>query len=198
MTQGKIVILSGPSASGKTTLHNKLLENPRIRQKLFKSISATTRAKRPGEKHGKDYLFLSMPMFRHKIKAGHFLEWQKVFDNYYGTPLKKVRELLKTGKFVLLCIDVKGARVVWHKFPDAVKIFIQPPSIAELEKRLVSRASDSIKSVELRLKTAQQEMVQAKDYDFVIINDSLPTAYKRLERIILEQLNTSSTANKIR
>ena len=190
MTQGKIVILSGPSASGKTTLHNKLLENPRIKHKLFKSISATTRAKRPGEKSGKDYLFLSQPMFRYKIKAKHFLEWQKVFDNYYGTPVKKVRELLKSGKFVLLCIDVKGARVVWEKFPEAVKIFVQPPSMAELKKRLVSRASDSLKSVKLRLKTAREEMAQAKDYDFVVVNDHLPSAYKRLERIILEVINS--------
>ena len=194
MTQGKIVILSGPSASGKTTLHNKLLENPRVRQKLFKSISATTRARRPGEKHGKDYLFLSQPMFRHKIKAGHFLEWQKVFDNHYGTPIKKVKELLKSGKFVLLCIDVKGARVVWKKFPEAIKIFVQPPSMAELRKRLVSRASDSLKSVKLRLKTAQQEMAQAKDYDFVVVNDRLPSAYKRLERIILEVINSCPPA----
>ena len=186
MPQGKIVILSGPSGSGKTTLHNKLLQDPRVNCKLIKSISATTRLKRPQEKHGKDYLFLSKPMFRYRIKAGHFLEWQKVFDNYYGTPLKKIRELLKSGKFVLLCIDVKGARVVWQKFPDAVKIFVQPPSMQELKKRLVSRASDSLKSVRLRLKTARREMAQAKDYDFVIINDSLSSAYKRLERVVLK------------
>jgi guanylate kinase len=104
MAKGRIVIISGPSGSGKTTLHKMLLESPLLRGKLVKSISATTRPNRPGEKNGRDYLFISVKMFLYKINAGQFLEWQKVFDNYYGTPKKAAKELLSTGKHVLLCI----------------------------------------------------------------------------------------------
>src|SRR5881392_3567491 len=108
MAKGKIIIISGPSGSGKTTLHKMLLESTKLKEKLVKSISVTTRPMRGGEKEGRDYIFVSVLKFQYKIKAGHFLEWQKVFDNYYGTPKKNVRDLLKAGKNVLLCIDVKG------------------------------------------------------------------------------------------
>ena len=184
MAKGKIVIISGPSGSGKTTLHKMLLNSPELKGKLVKSISVTTRPMRDGEKHGKDYLFVTLKKFQYKIKAGHFLEWQKVFDNYYGTPKKNVRELLKAGKHVLLCIDVKGARVVHRIFPDAISIFIKTPSVAILEKRLEKRAQDTHDSKELRLKIAQQELAQAKYYDHRIVNDRLETAYRQLEDIV--------------
>jgi guanylate kinase len=188
MAKGKIVIISGPSGSGKTTLHKMLLESPKLRGKLVKSISVTTRAVRKGEKNGRDYLFVSPKKFQYKIRAGHFLEWQKVFDNYYGTPKKNVRDLLKAGKHVLLCIDVKGAKVVHRLCPDALTIFIKTPSIAILKKRLEKR-DDTHDSAALRLKIAQQELAQAKYYDHRITNDHLETAYRQLEEAVCRSLS---------
>ena len=188
MAKGRIVIISGPSGSGKTTLHKMLLESPRLKGRLVKSISATTRPQRPGEKHGRDYIFISMKMFQHKIKAGHFLEWQKVFDNYYGTPKKAANDLLSLGKHVLLCIDVKGAKVVHRMFPDAISIFIKTPSLAVLKGRLEARAQDSYQSRSLRLAIARQELLEAKHYNFQIVNDRLDFAYRQLESIVMGAL----------
>ena len=188
MTKGRIVIISGPSGSGKTTLHKMLLESSLLRGKLVKSISATTRSARPGEKNKRDYLFISLKMFQHKINKGQFLEWQKVFDNYYGTPKKAVNDLLATGKHVLLCIDVKGSKIVQKLYPEAISIFIKTPNIAVLKKRLEARAQDSHESRELRLKIARNELKEAKYYDFQINNDRLEIAYKQLEKIVVDSL----------
>lgn len=184
MGQGTIIIISGPSGSGKTTLYKKLLASPRFKGRLVKSISATTRAPRGNEVNGRDYLFFSKKQFLHKRRAGHFLESQKVFDNYYGTPRKNVEDILKSGKSVLLCIDVKGAKVVCRKCRGVKKVFIKTPSLAVLKKRLSKRGSESQKVVNLRLKTAQKELLEAKYYDYIVINDILSKAYQRLENII--------------
>lgn len=188
MAKGRIVIISGPSGSGKTTLHKMLLESPCLRSRLVKSISATTRSKRPGEVSGRDYLFISHDMFRYKIKAGHFLEWQKVFDNYYGTPKKAVKDLLVQGQHVLLCIDVKGAKVVHRIFPDALSVFIKTPSLEVLKQRLEARDQDTPQSRALRLKIARQELLEAKHYNFQIVNDRLDTAYRQLESVVMGAL----------
>jgi len=137
--EGKIFIISGPSGSGKTTLYKQLLSGGK---RLVKSISFTTREMRPGEKCGKDYVFVSRKMFLYKERSGHFLESEKVFGNYYGTPYKNVRELLAVGKNVLLCIDVKGAKTVCRKFPQTVRIFIKAPSLKDLKKRLEKRLTE--------------------------------------------------------
>lgn len=108
----------------------------------------------------------------------------KVFDNYYGTPLKQVRDLLQDGKNVLLCIDVRGARVVWRKFPQTIKIFVKTSSVEELERRLKGRGSEDVSVIRMRMKTARKELKEAKHYDHIIINDHLPTAYRNLERIV--------------
>lgn len=184
MKKGRIVIISGPSGSGKTTLYKKLLLSKNFKGNLVRSISMTTRPKRKGEKDGRDYSFISEKKFLYKKKAGHFLECQKVFRSYYGTPHKNVREFLKKGKHVLLCIDVKGAMVVWRKHPDALKIFIKTPSMAILKKRLASRATECKKELKIRLKTAQSELKEAKYYDYVVVNDSLKKAFNRLKEII--------------
>lgn len=188
MRKGKIIILSGPSGSGKTTLYQKLMASPRLKSKLAKSISVTTRPKRKGEKHGRDYLFVNLRMFKYKSRAGHFLESEMVFDNYYGTPRKNVRDLLRKGKNVLLCIDVKGASTVRRKFPKAITVFIKAPSMATLEKRLKKRGSEQKKTVMLRLKTAKKELKEAKKYKYVIINDSLRKAYAQLESVIQSEI----------
>jgi guanylate kinase len=187
-TPGKIVIISGPSGSGKTTLHKALLEAPALKGKLVKSISATTREKREGERQGKDYLFMTKPQFESRIHKGYFLEWEKVFDNFYGTPRLHVMNLLKKGKHVLLCIDVKGASHVRKEFPDAVSIFIKTPSMKILQDRLRQRASESHDSLSLRLKVAKEELKESKHYNHVVINGRLDKACRDLEKIVCKAL----------
>jgi len=154
-SKARVVVISGPSGCGKTTLHKALLASPLLKGKLVKSLSATTRVKRPGERSGRDYLFLSPQIFKDRIKKGYFLEWEKVFDQYYGTPKRQVLKLLKKGIHVLLCIDVKGARNVVRAFPRALKIFIKAPSLKILEARLKARGSESRETLALRLKVAR-------------------------------------------
>ena len=149
---------------------------------MVKSISATTRSKRPGERPGRDYLFLSTKTFEERIKKGYFLEWEKVFDHYYGTPKKQALNLLKKGINVLLCIDVKGAKTVAREFPQALKIFIKAPSMKVLEARLKARGSESRESLELRLKVARRELKEAKNYDHVVINADLNKALGRCSK----------------
>jgi len=188
-TKAQIVILSGPSGCGKTTLHKALLASPLIKDKVVKTISATTRSKRPGEVPGRDYLFLNTKTFEERIKKGYFLEWEKVFDHYYGTPKKQVVQLLKKGINVLLCIDVKGARTVAKEFPQALKIFIKAPSLKILEDRLKARGSESKESLRLRLKVAREELKEAKHYDHVVINADLNKALEALQQIICRKLH---------
>ena len=188
MNKGKVIIISGPSGSGKTTLSSKILEHSLFKKKVVKSISATTRKKRKGEKHGRDYLFFNRSVFLRKQKLGHFLESQPVFDNFYGTPKKNVEALLKKGKNVLLCIDVKGAKVVHRQIPEAIMIFIKVPSLAILKKRLSGRGTESQKSLDLRFKIAKQELKEAKHYKYIVINDRLSTAHKELEKIFCKEL----------
>ncbi len=186
--QARIVIISGPSGCGKTTLHKALLASPRLKGKLVKSISATTRPKRPGEREGRDYLFLSTKTFEERIKKGYFLEWEKVFDHYYGTPKKQALNLLKKGINVLLCIDVKGAKTVAQEFPQALKIFIKAPSMKILEARLKARGSESRGSLRGRLKVARRELKEAKYYDYVVINADLHKALGKLQQIVCNNL----------
>lgn len=186
--KAKIVIISGPSGCGKTTLHKALLESPRLKGKLIKSISATTRLKRPGERGGRDYLFLSTKTFEERIKKGYFLEWKKIFDHYYGTPKKQVLKLLKGGINVLLCIDVNGAKAVAREFPQALKIFIKAPSMKVLEARLKRRGSENRQSLEVRLTIARRELKEAKYYDHVVINADLNKALRKMQQIVYSEL----------
>jgi len=173
-------------------LHKALLASPMLRGKLVKSISATTRSKRPGERPGKDYLFLSTKVFEGRIKKGYFLEWERVFDHYYGTPKKEALHLLKKGVNVLLCIDVKGAKTVAQEFPQALKIFIKAPSLKILESRLRSRGSESRESLGLRLKVARRELKEAKYYDHVVINADLNIALGKLQQIVCHELGIAN------
>lgn len=188
MKKGKIVIISGPSGSGKTTLHQKLLTSRKLKEKLVKSISATTRAKRKGEKDGRDYLFLTRKQFLSRRKKGHFLESEEVFGNHYGTPKNKVRELLNAGKNVLLCIDVRGAGSVIKQYPGAITVFVKTPSLEILKKRLKRRGSETKEDLGLRLATARKELREAKRYRYVVVNDVLPKAFKKLESIVSQEL----------
>jgi len=187
--KGKIFIVSGPSGSGKTTLYQKLLKSKKLTSKIVKIVSVTTRGRRKGEINGKDYFFVSRKMFSFKKKAGHFLENERVFDNYYGTPKKAVLNYINKGKNVLLCIDVKGAKSVRHKFPKAITIFIRTKTYQELKKRLQKRGSEDSSRLTLRLETAKKELREAKYYTHQVINDQIPKALSRLERIILSEIS---------
>lgn len=188
MKKGKIIILSGPSGSGKTTLHKKLLASREFKNKIVKAVSVTTRKKRPGEKQGRDYFFVSSKMFRYKKRRGHFLETEKVFGNDYGTPKVSVRRFLKAGRNVLLCIDVKGARTIKRDFPEAVTVFIKTSSLRVLAARLKGRGSEKKDTLRTRLQTAREELKEIKKYDYVIINDHLRAAYDRLKTVIQAEL----------
>lgn len=185
---GRIVILSGASGSGKTTLYKKLLATPRLRRILVRSVSATTRPRRPGERPGKDYIFLSPKEFLSRRKTGYFLEWKKVFVHYYGTPLKPVLAFLMKGKNVLLAIDVQGAKTVWRKHRGCLKIFVKTPSLAVLKARLSGRATESRRDLEIRLRTAKKELKESKKYDYVVVNDSLRRCHKEVEKILQKEL----------
>jgi len=179
----KIFIISAPSGCGKTTLCKKLLKDKSL--KLHQSVSATTRPPRKGERKGADYFFMSAEEFIRMLDAKELLEYEENFGFLYGTPKKLVEGLLQKGKSVLLSIDVKGAMNVRKNYPDnSVLIFIMPPSMDELKKRLEAREADTAKSISNRLKIAKQEIAERDKYDYVVVNDSLNEAYKTLKDII--------------
>jgi len=174
-TTGKIVVISGPSGVGKSTICKRIVDE--FKDRLYLSISATTRNKKSGEQDGVDYFFVSEEEFKKQFKAGNFLECAEVFGNFYGTPKDKVVQALGQGKIVLLEIDVKGAKAVKKLYPDAVLIFIMPPRQQELQHRILTRGRDEQTEVETRLAGANTEIEQGwLSYDFVIINDELESA----------------------
>ncbi|HAC63950.1 MAG TPA: guanylate kinase [Cyanothece sp. UBA12306] len=182
MSSGKLIVLTGPSGVGKGTLVRSLLAR---HNNLYLSISATTRSPRLGEIEGQDYYFVSRPQFEDMIAQSAFLEWANYAGNYYGTPRDKVEEKIKQGIIVLLEIEIVGARAIKQTFPDALRIFILPPSLEELEHRLRGRGTDSEEAMTRRLERAKEELTASKEFDHTIINDDLETALKKLEQYII-------------
>jgi guanylate kinase len=178
-----LLAISGPSGVGKGTLVNLLLERD---PSLVMSVSCTTRAPRSGEEDGKQYFFLTKDEFERKIVADAFLEYDKHFDNYYGTPKDFVVKTLEK-KSVILEIDVMGATSVKKKLPETVTVFIAPPSEKELKDRLRGRQSESDEQIETRLKRLEYELSFAKEYDYVVVNDRLEKAYDELCDIIQKE-----------
>ena len=179
--RGKLFVLSGPSGAGKGTLRKKVFET--LQDILF-SISCTTRAPREGEQDGTDYRFISEEAFLALLKEDKFLESAKVHGHYYGTLREDVEKALSCGKDILLEIDVQGAVQIRRKMPESILVFVSPPSLQELEHRLRERGTESWKDLELRLNNARLEMMRAKDYDYVIINDKAERASEELKSII--------------
>ena len=180
-SEGHIFIISAPSGAGKTTLRRAVLE--RLPDVLY-SVSYTTRSPRPGEVGGRDYEFISRAEFEEGIGAGRWAEWARVHGNYYGTSADVLRQAVAAGRDILLDIDVQGARQIRSRFPQSVTIFIMPPSLDTLVKRLQARDTDDPEAVALRLRNAQEEMAQKDAYDHVIVNDRLETAVEELIAVI--------------
>jgi guanylate kinase len=184
-TRGQLFIISAPSGSGKTTL-GKLLLKSRIN--LEKSVSVTTRQSRKKEKEGEDYFFISEDEFFKRKENGEFLEWAKVLDHYYATPKREVEKNLKKGKNILLSIDVQGTKQIKEIYPDAVCIFIKPPDLTELEKRLRRRKTDKPEDIKKRLQLAEREMDESSIYDYIVINDKIEKAVDQLKTIIKKHI----------
>jgi guanylate kinase len=181
---GRLIVVSGASGSGKSTLVRLALERPEVKVRL--SISATTRAPRPGEEHGKAYLFHSRNEFESLRDQGQFLESAEVHGHLYGTPAGPVREALARGECVLLEIDVQGALLVKNRVPSAFLIFVNVPSFSELESRLRARATDSEATIARRLANARWELEQVHRYDFQLMNSDLERAVDDLVALLVQ------------
>ena len=183
--KGLLLVVSGPAGVGKGTINLSLISrNSDIRM----SVSATTRSPRPGEIDGVHYFFKTEDEFQKMIESGAFLEYMRVFNtHYYGTPKSFVEQELAEGRSVILEIDVQGAMRVKAAYPDAVLIFIAPPSMSELKSRLIHRGTESSEAIERRFETAFQEMELVDRYDYVVVNDILDLAIARAEDIIVAE-----------
>jgi guanylate kinase len=182
--RGRLIVISGPSGVGKTTIVKELLEESPL--PLVLSVSATTRAPRAGEQHGIDYYFLTPEEFARKRAAGEFLECCEVFGRgrWYGTLRSEVASSLNLGKWVILEIDVQGARKVVAQYPDAITIFVHPESMEELENRLRGRQTESEDRVQERLESARREMEHVNEYRYPVINRTVTQAVQEISQIL--------------
>lgn len=174
------IVVSGASGSGKTTICRKMAQ----KFNLYYSVSHTTRQMRPSEENGVDYFFVSEDEFTAMIDKGDFFEWAKVYDNYYGTSKRIIEQKLEAGQGVILDLDTQGAEQIKEIFPSAVLLFIDTPSIEDLEKRLASRATDSFEEITKRVAHAEHEIAKKNQYDYVVINDNLEVADAEVREII--------------
>lgn len=181
MNKGLLLVVSAPSGGGKGTILGELFKR---NSNLVLSVSATTRNPRPGEEHGKQYYFVGREEFEEMIRGGEVLEYAEYVGNYYGTPKLPVENWLSQGKDVVLEIEVQGGAQIKRLMPDCVSVFIVPPSMSILEKRLRDRGTENDETVRRRLETARQELTQAKDYDYIVINDRLEDAVDDLQAIL--------------
>ena len=168
MPRGSLIVVSGPSAAGKSTLIRAARE---AIPELAYSVSATTRNPRKGELDGRDYVFLSREEFEKWIEEGRFLEWAEYSGNLYGTPEEKVEEFLENGRSVILEIELQGARQVRQGRPDAVMVFVRAPSLEETRKRLEGRATEDLEALEARMTTALSEVSAREEFDYEVVND---------------------------
>ncbi len=181
---GFLVVLTAPSGAGKTTIRDGILK---LHPEIMYSISTTTRKPRRNEANGRDYFFVSGNEFKDMIKNDKLIEWAKVHNHYYGTPKDFVKKHIRQGKIIVMDIDVQGGINIKKRFPDAVFIFILPPSFEELEKRLLERGTDNLKTIKLRIENAKKEIAMMYNYNYIIVNDEVEKAIDETEAIIIAE-----------
>ncbi|WP_204368398.1 guanylate kinase [Neosynechococcus sphagnicola] len=186
---GKLIVLTGPSGVGKGTLLKLLLQR---HPEVYLSISATTRPPRPHEIDGQHYYFVSHEQFKQMVAQGDLLEWAEFAGNCYGTPRLPVEQRIQQGQWVILEIELQGARQIQQTFPEALRVFILPPSLAELEKRIRDRAQDSEAAIIRRLQRAAEEIAAADEFDLQVVNDQLQTTLTWLEAALFLSQETAS------
>lgn len=192
--KGQLIIISSPSGGGKGTLIREVLEHiPEVGY----SVSLTTRAPRFGEENGKHYHFVTRERFEEAIAQGEFLEHAEVHGNLYGTSMVQTEKLTSTGVDVILEIDVQGAAKVRAKVPEVISIFILPPSFEVLKARLTARATEGAQDLEVRLHNSIDEVRQYKDFDYIVVNDDVPTASRKLGAIILAERQRRNRQNEV-
>jgi len=187
MAKGLLIIYSGPSGVGKSTVREIFINNKELN--ISYSISMTTRLPRPNEKDGVDYFFVSKERFIEAINNGELLEYASFVNNYYGTPKNYVEKLREEGKNVILEIEIDGAMQVMEKCPDCVSIYVLPPSVEELEKRIVGRGTDSKEVIEKRLESAKKEMSYANKYKYNVTNRNIEECAKEITEIIKKEMS---------
>ena len=187
--KGPFVIVSGPSGAGKTTFIEKSLKQL---PQFSNTISWTTRLPREGEKEGIFYHFITEKQFEKLKEQGEFLEWAKVHNDFYATSKKEVERLWSKGKAIIKDIDVQGCRSIKKIFPHSISIFIYPPSLNELKKRILKRDSSLKEGLDKRLSIAAEEMAQGREYDFKIVNDSFKDTWKEFQKILIQSLKPDS------
>jgi guanylate kinase len=180
-TRGSIFVISAPSGAGKSTLIKRLMA---ATPGLSFSVSYTTRVPRAGEKHGRDYFFVSPRIFKGMVHRDEFVEWADVHGHFYGTAHKQLQGAQEAGKDILLDIDVQGHKQVRQQLPEAVSVFILPPSFEELSRRLRNRRSNSQEDIERRLQTARNEIAHWSEYEYLVVNDHLKDATQALQAIV--------------
>ena len=185
--KGILIVVSGFSGAGKGTLMKRLMSTY---DNYALSISMTTRAPRQGEENGREYFFVNREAFEEKIGQDGFIEYACYCDNYYGTPKEYVEKQLEEGKDVILEIEIQGALKVKEKFPSALLLFVMPPSVEELRKRLEGRGTESAEVIEKRLKRASEEAEGIEQYDFIVVNDNLEECVKEMHALIAAARNT--------
>ena len=178
---GKLIVLSGPSGVGKTSLCERILKN---NSRMRYSVSATSRPRRKGERNGREYIFLTERTFEKWIAQNKFIEHARVHGNLYGTPRKFLIDSLNKGRDVLMDVDVQGGKSLMKEFPDGIMIFILPPNYAELRKRLINRRTDHLHIIKSRLRRARQELRYKKDYDYTVVNRDLNRTVRQIIKII--------------
>ena len=195
--EGLLLVISAPSGCGKDTVISSVLE--KMENDAYLSVSMTTRDIRPGEQEGINYYYVTEEEFFRNVNEGNMLEYARYGSNYYGTPVKPVKKLMSEGKVVILIIEVEGGGNVRKTFPEAVKVFIMPPSMQVLENRLRGRNTDSEQAILDRLEIAKKEMERAVEYDYIVENDELETAVTDVLAIIrAERLKIKNMKNKLR
>ena len=182
--KGTLVVISGPSGAGKDTIINEVIKKE---INAWVSISMTSRPLRGNEVDGKDYFFVTKEEFEDNIKKGNFLEYAKYNENYYGTPKNKIEDYLNKGIDVILNIEIQGALQIKELIKDALFIFIMPPSMEELKRRLINRGTDSSEKILSRFKTAYQEINEVTKYNYVVVNDDLDKAVDKVEAILISE-----------